>query len=142
MIEIIPFSFADKKLYQKALEIRQKVFIEEQKVERALEVENEESSRFYLMTMAGKAIGTARWRHTSNGIKLERFAVLPEYRNKNYGTLLLKKVMEDLTEKKEKIYLHAQLNAVTYYEREGFKKEGEMFVEANIKHYLMVKSNN
>jgi len=139
MIQIIPFLFSNQKLYTKALEIRQKVFIEEQEVERSLEVENEEVSHFYLLILDEKTIGTARWRNTSKGIKLERFAVLPEYRNKKYGTVLLKKVLEDLSEKKEKIYLHAQLNAVTYYERQGFIKEGEMFVEADIKHYLMVK---
>ncbi|MCF8366022.1 MAG: GNAT family N-acetyltransferase [Bacteroidales bacterium] len=140
MIQIIPFSHSDKELYKKALEIRQKVFIEEQQVERTLEIENEEDSHFYLLQHNGLAIGTARWRKTHKGIKLERFAVLPEFRNKNMGTILLKKVLEDLSEKKEKIYLHAQLKAVNYYKRQGFEEEGEMFVEANIKHFLMVKA--
>lgn len=139
MIKVIPFSYSDKELYNKALAIRQKVFIEEQQVERILEIENEEESHFYLMLQDESAIGTARWRKTQNGIKLERFAVLPEFRNKNLGAILLKNVLEDLAGKNEKIYLHAQLKAVTYYERQGFVKEGEMFVEANIKHYLMVK---
>jgi predicted GNAT family N-acyltransferase len=36
------------------------------------------------------------------------------------------------------VYLNAQLRAIPFYERHGFRKEGEMFVEADIQHYKMV----
>jgi len=45
--------------------------------------------------------------------------------------------MDDVLPFKKNIYLHSQVNAVTYYERAGFVKKGDMFVEANIKHYMM-----
>ena len=138
MHKIISFTIADQTHYETALEIREKVFIEEQNVSRALEVENEDEATYYLLLVDGKPVGTARWRSTSQGIKLERFAVLPEYRNKNLGTEILKKVLEDLHDKSDKVYLHSQLKAVSYYRRQGFVKEGEMFVEANIRHYMMV----
>jgi predicted GNAT family N-acyltransferase len=37
------------------------------------------------------------------------------------------------------VYLHAQLDAVTLYERFGFDKSGPEFEEAGIRHYKMVK---
>lgn len=138
MHEIISFKINDKIRYNQALEIRKKVFIQEQKVSRGLEVENEEEATYYLLLVDDEPVGTGRWRKTTQGIKLERFAVLPEYRNQNLGTLILQKVLKDLREKTEKVYLHSQLKAVPYYERQGFKKRGEMFVEANIRHYKMV----
>jgi predicted GNAT family N-acyltransferase len=138
MIKIISFTSADKVLYDKALEIRQQVFIEELSVDPTLEIENEEFCRFYLIFIDNKPVGTARWRETEKGIKLERFALLPEFRNQGTGTILLKRVLDDATSSHKKIYLHAQLNAVRYYERQGFVKSGDIFTEAFIRHYLMI----
>lgn len=141
MNQVISFSISDKTHYNQALEIRKKVFIEEQKVARDLEVENEEEATYYLLLIGEKPVGTGRWRKTSAGIKLERFAVLPEYRNRSLGTMILRQVLEDLKSESGKIYLHSQLKAVPYYERQGFVKQGEKFEEANILHYTMVLKN-
>jgi len=138
MIEVKAFDFNDKILYQYALEIRNQVFITEQKVDRLLEIENEESSHFYLVFKDGKPAGTGRWRETEKGIKLERFAVLPEFRNQGTGTVLLKKILSDILPLHKEIYLHSQLKALNYYERQGFVKSGDLFTEANIQHYPMV----
>ena len=140
MQKVISFSISDTGHYRQSLEIRKKVFVEEQHVARSLEVENEEEATYYLMLIDEKPIGTGRWRKTSQGIKLERFAVLPEYRNQNLGTEILRAVLKDLKGRKENAYLHSQIKAIPYYERQGFKKQGAMFVEANIKHYMMVWS--
>jgi len=142
MHKILSFSIKDITLYKTALNIREKVFVEEQKVARLLEVENEESATFYLLFVDEIAVGTGRWRKTKSGIKLERFAILPEYRNKNLGTVLLKKVLADLEQQSGNIYLHSQLKAIPYYERQGFRKIGDLFVEAGIKHFEMIKSLN
>lgn len=138
MQKVISFNIADKTRYNQALEIRKKVFIEEQQVARTLEVENEEEATYYLLLLDDKPVGTGRWRKTSEGIKLERFAVLPEYRNQNLGTEILKEVLKDLKHYNEKMYLHSQIKAVPYYQRQGFVKVGDMFEEANIQHFMMV----
>lgn len=138
MQKVISFTIDDKVYYKQALEIREKVFIHEQHVARDLEVENEEDARYYLVTENGKPVGTGRWRETSEGVKLERFAILPEYRNRQLGTFILKKVLDDLKNCEKKIYLHSQIRAVPYYQRQGFVKVGEMFVEAGIRHYTMI----
>jgi predicted GNAT family N-acyltransferase len=81
-------------------------------------------------------VGTARFRRTANGVKLERFAVIPEARGLGLGAELVKKTLE-LTEHYDNIYLHAQIQVVEFYRKFGFVTEGDEFVEAGIRHYKM-----
>jgi predicted GNAT family N-acyltransferase len=137
MLEIRRFGFQDKELFNICCAIRTRVFVEEQQVDRALEYDHEEESHFYLLYVDGKPVATARWRETDKGIKLERFAMLNEFRNQGLGSELLKEVLKDVQKLDKKIYLHSQLMAVSYYERAGFVKVGKKFTEAGIEHYLM-----
>ena len=139
MYKIVKFDISDKELSKIAFEIRNKVFVIEQKVDPKLEYdEYEEFAIHYLAYYENTAVATARWRHTDHGIKLERFATLKEYRNKGVGAAILKEVLKDVLPHPVTIYLHAQLPAVRFYERHGFSKEGEIFYEANMAHYKMV----
>jgi len=138
MIEIKRFDFNNKQLLKISNSIRTKVFVEEQQVDPELEYENEEQGNFYLLYFDGNPIATARWRKTDEGIKLERFAMLKEYRNKGFGAKLLEEVMKDVIPSRQKIYLHSQIKAVNYYSRAGFVEEGNHFWEANIEHVKMV----
>jgi len=84
-------------------------------------------------------VGTSRWRQTDEGIKLERFAVLKNYRMKGVASVLLSRMLSDLIEKTQKIYLHAQLHAAPVYAKFGFEPVGENFWEAGIEHVKMVR---
>jgi predicted GNAT family N-acyltransferase len=139
MSEIIKFT-ADNLLFAApAFEIRRKVFVEEQNVPAEEEFDDfEKIATHYLAMMEDIPAGTARWRYTDNGIKLERFAVLKEYRNQKVGSELLKAVLGDVIPLRQLIYLHAQVQAVPFYKRHGFEKEGDMFSECDIDHYVMV----
>ena len=81
---------------------------------------------------------TARYRKTEKGIKLERFAVLKQYRKKGYGNKILKRILEVLKHNKDDIYLHAQVQVVDFYKKQGFIKKGDIFSEAGIQHYKMI----
>ncbi|MCC9134880.1 GNAT family N-acetyltransferase [Pontibacter silvestris] len=123
-----------------AFSVREKVFVQEQQVPRNAEYDSfEEIAKHYLATCEGVPCGAARWRITEHGIKLERFAVLQEYRNKNVGSLILQKVLKDVlaTHADKNVYLHAQLPAVNFYKRHGFVAKGDMFSECDIQHYKM-----
>jgi predicted GNAT family N-acyltransferase len=137
MIEVKRFSTDDKDLAELAFSIRRKVFVVEQGVDPNLEYDKEDQANHYLLLLAGRPIATARWRETEKGIKLERFAVLPEFRNRGFGEIILAEVLEDVRSMEKTVYLHSQARAVPFYERNGFFKEGEMFVEAGIEHYYM-----
>jgi predicted GNAT family N-acyltransferase len=138
MFTVKRFTFGDKDLAEKAFAIRKAVFVEEQGVDASLEYDHEEEARHYLLFLGEKPVATARWRETEKGIKLERFAVLPSFRNRGIGEVILKEVLKDVTSSGKMIYLHSQIKAVTFYGRNGFEKEGQMFTEAGIGHFLMV----
>lgn len=135
---IVKWTGSNNPWHELAQEIRFKVFIEEQKVEAGLEYENEEESNHYLLFEKEKAVATGRWRKTNQGIKFERFAVLPDYRNSGLGTELLLFILNDLKAEQDLIYLHSQLRAVPYYRRSGFVVVGEHFFEAGIEHVKMI----
>jgi predicted GNAT family N-acyltransferase len=138
MIRITRIDFNHKTDIEKAFGIRRKVFVEEQMVDPALEYDEYESiATHYLVFDNDIPCGTARWRKTPKGIKLERFAVLPEHRKKGIGDLLVQKVLEEVLPLNLPIYLHSQLRACSLYRRNGFVEEGEIFVEAGIEHYKM-----
>ena len=137
MYNVKRFSFNDKKLAEQAFAIRRKVFVEEEGVDPNLEYDHEEKAHHYLLLLGDKALATARWRETEKGIKLERFAVLTEFRNRGLGGIILKEVINDVVLFGKTIYLHSQLRAVPFYERHGFMKEGPVFYEAGMGHYYM-----
>jgi predicted GNAT family N-acyltransferase len=139
-MEILINKIIDKSQMQKAWDIRRVVFVIEQECPEELEWEFEEESTHYLASINGNPVGTARWRKTENGFKLERFAVLKEARNSGVGSSLVKHLLNELSDQTEKKYLHAQLAAAPLYAKHGFKPEGENFWEAGIEHVKMVRN--
>jgi predicted GNAT family N-acyltransferase len=124
---------------EKAFAIRNTVFVGEQNCPPELERENEELSTHFLATIDGIPVGACRWRKTDAGYKLERFAVLKEYRGKGVGQALVSAVLADLPSDAAYIYLNAQLDAIELYTKFGFQTEGPQFEEAGIQHFKMVK---
>ena len=137
MFTVKRFSSQDKEMAGQAFAIRRMVFVEELGVDATLEYDHEEQASHYLLMLADKPIATARWRETEKGIKLERFAVLPGFRNRGIGEIILKDVLKEVIPLGKTIYLHAQLKAVTFYERNGFIPVGELFTEAGLDHFMM-----
>jgi predicted GNAT family N-acyltransferase len=126
---------------QAAFAIREKVFVEEQRVPREEEYDAyEDIARHYLATADGTPCGAARWRKTDKGVKLERFAVLAQFRNRDVGSHILQRVVADVKAvyPDETMYLHAQVPAMSFYARQGFEKVGELFRECDIDHYKMI----
>ena len=123
----------------KAFAIRKIVFVDGQGVAAEEEYDEfDERANHYIVYKNGIEVGTARWRFSDNGVKFERFAILEECRNQGLGELLLNKMLEDIPSPNN-LYLHAQLPAVSLYERGGFKTVGGTFMECDIEHYKMVR---
>ncbi len=138
MTNIIKFKSSDVEHFSKACQIRQLVFVEEQQVDAKDEFDEfEDESTHYLIYSGQIEVATARWRATSKGIKLERFAVLKAYRGQGFGEEVLKAVLQDVLPLNQTIYLHAQVSALDFYKKNHFESVGDMFLECNIEHYLM-----
>lgn len=127
---------------EKVFEIRKQVFVIEQNCPPELEWENEDVSTHFFATYNDKPAGTCRWRKTDLGYKLERFAVLKEFRGKGIAQELIKTVLKDLPSDANYIYLNAQITAVDLYKKFNFTPQGEQFEEAGILHYKMVQSKS
>lgn len=132
----------NKKDQKKAQEIRHEVFVLGQNVPADLEVDEFESEAIhYLAFLNNNPVGAARWRITVEGVKLERFAVLTEFRGRGVGSAMVEKILSDIKRDPEagdkEIYLHAQIDAIPLYRKFGFVKYGNMFDEAGLLHYSM-----
>lgn len=127
-----------------AFQIRETVFVKEQRVSPEEEYDRHDASATHLVVYDAEEVpcGTARWRSTNRGIKLERFAVLRSHRGQGVGRLLLETILWDIDEDpnvgQQSVYLHAQTGAVGFYEKFGFDRVGDEFEECNIKHYEMI----
>ncbi len=127
-----------------AFQIRETVFVKEQGVSPEEEYDEHDQSATHLIVYDTEEVpcGTARWRQTDRGIKLERFAVLRSHRGLGVGRLLLDTILWDIEEDpnvtQQLVYLHAQTPAVDFYKKFGFDQVGDEFEECAIKHYEMV----
>ena len=119
--------------------IRYQVFVLGQNCPADLERANEDESTHFLAEVDGEPAGACRWRKTDTGYKLERFAVLANFRGIGVGQQMVQTVLDDLPKDANYIYLNSQIDAVPLYEKFGFVKEGPEFTEAGIRHYKMVK---
>ena len=120
------------------ISIRRIVFIEELNIPEYKEIDdNEDSATYVLANIESKYVGTARWRNTDLGIKLERFAVLSEYRSCGIGTEMTKFILKQLDHTKL-IYLNAQESAISFYKKLGFDLMGPRFDEVGIPHQKMI----
>ena len=127
-----------KQELQQVREIRKKVFIVEQNVPEDVEIDQYENSSHHIIALLDdKFIGTARWRKTENGIKLERFAVLKEKRGLGIGKELVRFILKQI-KKESVIYLHAQDHVISFYKKLGFYSVGDHFYEGGISHQKMI----
>lgn len=122
--------------------VRRKVFVEEQGVPLALELDElDKTADHFVVYTNTTPIGAGRIRETNEGIgKVERVCVLPEYRGMNLGKLIMK-ALEDhaATKDFEKIILNAQSYALPFYEKLGYVITSPEFMDADIPHRAMEK---
>ncbi|MCC6236955.1 MAG: GNAT family N-acetyltransferase [Dehalococcoidia bacterium] len=132
----------------RALEIRRRVFIEEQRVPEAEEIDRHDgdparvtSAVHVLARRDGRPVGTgrllleyARDEHAHIG----RVAVLAEERGHGVGRAVMRALeAEARTRGFGGITLGAQLHAIPFYERLGYRARDAIFLDAAIEHRWM-----
>jgi putative acetyltransferase len=135
--EVFPSSSA---LYRASLLIRKEVFIEEQEIDPDLEIDEFENQCTYFLTyLNAEPASTGRLRISGNKMKFERIATLKRFRGKNCGAILMEKMLSYTLGQHPELtpFMHAQLSAVSFYEKLGWRKTGEEFSEAGIPHFAM-----
>lgn len=122
------------------LALRRIVFIQEQDVPEAEEMDGmDDSAIHFLATLDGKPVGTARMHITDGTAKIGRVCVLAETRGSGLGAALMQSVVDHARacEGAERAILGAQLHALRFYEKLGFAAYGPEFDDAGIPHRMM-----
>ena len=116
--------------------IRQKVFIEEQKVTSQLEWDGmDEEAIHFLAFKNEKAIGCARAFVIENYMQLGRMAVIKAYRGEGVGTALIEKAITTAKlNQLSAIYISAQCQAINFYKKFGFEITSDIYLDAEITH--------
>lgn len=133
---------AKKQELKKCLEIREEVFVEEQKVKKEIEVDEfEKSSIHFLAFVEEKPIATGRLRIEKSFLNFERIAVLKKYRGQKVGKALIE-AMEKYGQEKYPRYLFkisSQKPALNFYKKLGWIALGKVYMRANMEHQTMIK---
>ena len=127
--------------FQEASQIRKRVFIEEQGVPGEMELDEfDPVSQHALAYVDTLCVGTARLVNiNSHQAQIGRMAVLSPYRKQGIGRALLTRFICLAKEAGTQILtLHAQLDAIPFYEKFGFITEGPIYDEAGIPHRNMI----
>jgi predicted GNAT family N-acyltransferase len=119
------------------MQLRNRVFVEEQKVSAALEVDGKDSECQHVKAIVdGLIIGTGRL--LPNGF-IGRMCVLAEYRNRNIGTMMLENLVQQALDRgHQKVLLNAQSYIIPFYQKYGFRIDSDEFIEADIPHRRMI----
>mgnify|MGYP003343049274 CR=1 FL=1 len=116
--------------------IREKVFIEEQKVTPQLEWDGlDEEAIHFLAYKNEEAAGCARAIVTEGVMQLGRMAVLKDHRGEGIGSALIDKAVTTLKlNQLLAIHISAQCHAIDFYKKFGFKVTSDIYLDAGIPH--------
>lgn len=128
---------------QQAFEVRRKVFVEEQGVPEHIELDEFDATAIHFIVYNGDhVIAAARIREYEPKVgKVERVCVLPEFRGKRIGILIMNAIEEYAIEHNFiKLKLNAQSYAIPFYEKLNYEINSPEFLDAGIPHRTMEKS--
>jgi predicted GNAT family N-acyltransferase len=118
--------------------VRFAVFVDEQRVPPEIEIDARDRDCVHVLAFAAEAaVGTGRIDLAQNG-KIGRVAVIADRRGRGVGTALMQRLHAIArAHSLAPVWCHAQLAAVPFYERLGYRAAGEVFEEAGIAHVRM-----
>lgn len=121
--------------------LRRVVFIEEQNVPAAEEVDGRDAGALHLLArLAGQPVGCARVLLDAETGKIGRVCVLRDQRGRGIGVALIQAALAVLRDRPgiTRAKLGAQTHAIGFYEKLGFQAIGAEYLDAGIAHQDMV----
>lgn len=119
------------------LRLRRSVFIEEQDVSEAEEVDGLDNGALHILAAVdGIPMGTARILIDADTAKIGRVCVLAEQRGTGLGAAIMRATLDVCNEQKslKKVVLGSQTYALGFYEKLGFSAFGPIYLDAGIEH--------
>jgi len=137
-IHLLKLNFNDND-YSIIREIRKNVFTNELGIsESELFDEQDKTCDHFLLFNGQKTIGSLRIVVIDQKIKLERMAILKEFRTKNYGRNSILQIMEYYSSLGfSQIFLDSIYSVKEFYKKCGFIENGDIFQRVGIDHIRM-----
>lgn len=123
--------------------LRRTVFIEEQGVSEAEELDDQDGGAIHLLArLDGRPVGSARLIVKGGTGKIGRVCVLKEQRGMGLGAALIRAALDVLRARPgvERARLGSQVHAIAFYEKLGFVAEGPVYDDAGIPHRDMSRA--
>ncbi|MGL5978530.1 MAG: GNAT family N-acetyltransferase [Erysipelotrichaceae bacterium] len=121
------------------MKLRTEVFITEQKVDPAIEIDDLDQICIHLIAKDNNSIiGTCRIIQDGDYYKIGRVAVSKKYRGQGIGNEMML-AAERFIPRGSTIRVGAQLQALPFYQRLGYTSYGDTFLDAEIEHVMMEK---
>jgi predicted GNAT family N-acyltransferase len=120
--------------------VRDAVFGHEQHVAREIDFDDQDPHCVHVVATdaGGTPIGTGRMQPDG---RIGRLSVLKQWRGQGIGARMLEALVASARGRgSKKVYLHAQVQAIPFYERRGFARDGAEFLEAGMRHVTMTRS--
>ena len=127
-------------LWTQVIALRYEVFVFEQKVPEEMEIDAHDATAHHMRVQDGNqhCVGVMRIVIKGNSGKIGRVAVARDYRRQGVGTEMMVKAVEYCRALKlDSVTLDSQSYVTAFYERLGFVREGEPFMDAGIPHVHM-----
>lgn len=126
-----------------AAPLRTEVFVKEQGVPQDMEWDEMDTHCLHgvLCNRMGMPLATGRLLPSVDGVaQIGRMAVMRQMRGQELGGQVLSGLMNAARERGDRqVLLHAQCSAESFYKRQGFVSQGEVYQEAGMDHVNMVK---
>ncbi|WP_295046868.1 GNAT family N-acetyltransferase [uncultured Paracoccus sp.] len=122
--------------------LRRAVFIDEQGVSEAEEMDDQDAGAIHLLArLDGLPVGTARIVLKGPTGKIGRVCVLPQARGTGLGAALIRAALDVLCARPglRQAELGAQTHAIGFYEKLGFVAHGPVYDDAGIPHRDMTR---
>lgn len=127
----------------KVMMVRAIVFMEEQHVPYCMEVDEHEFSTVHVLgEIDGEPVATGRIRFEPGFAMLQRLAIRRAWRGNGSGRNLIEFMISQAKQRGfNRFELHAQTQAQGFYEINGFRADGDPFMEAGIEHIAMIRED-
>ncbi len=122
--------------------IREEVFVKEQHFKEEFDLIDNEATHIVLF-LNNVPIGTGRFFIENDEHRVGRVAILKNYRNKGYGSIILKELENKIrTLGGNKIVLSSQKQAIGFYKKLDYIETGDFYLEEHCPHIKMIKVLN
>lgn len=127
-------------------ELREKYLYSKQKKKLAIYSEdNENSTKHFILYFNDNIVSgltlIKRIENKKNRYQIRGMFTLPKYRGFGFGTKLLENVENEIIKKNKILWCNARYKAIDFYEKNGFKRNGNFFLIKGVGKHLRMEKN-